>query len=278
MAGELGFEPRLTESESAVLPLNYSPICACAARCFSQNDVKRFLRPQRTRRCAWRLDLGQFGRLSKSRMMRPKRGEIRRRGGPAHQDRVAGSAALVASSLLWVVSNTTQFYFIPGVIEYLLHKYMYLFSIDSPLYMAVVYCQCRFTYAFCVGDYSMSVDIFADRLARVRGRFVSTLQARIDGTDAAVPKLGGSTAAAAAAVGEAYRCMHGIVGVGPTVGFPATGRAAHDVEDVLRPAQNERRGLSDNEIAALRERLFSLRAAAEREMQHFYRGLKVTQD
>ena len=26
VAGELGFEPRLTESESAVLPLNYSPI------------------------------------------------------------------------------------------------------------------------------------------------------------------------------------------------------------------------------------------------------------
>ena len=26
MAGELGFEPRLTESESAVLPLNYSPV------------------------------------------------------------------------------------------------------------------------------------------------------------------------------------------------------------------------------------------------------------
>jgi hypothetical protein len=25
LAGELGFEPRLTESESAVLPLNYSP-------------------------------------------------------------------------------------------------------------------------------------------------------------------------------------------------------------------------------------------------------------
>jgi hypothetical protein len=26
LAGELGFEPRLTESESAVLPLNYSPL------------------------------------------------------------------------------------------------------------------------------------------------------------------------------------------------------------------------------------------------------------
>jgi hypothetical protein len=28
VAGELGFEPRLTESESAVLPLNYSPFKA----------------------------------------------------------------------------------------------------------------------------------------------------------------------------------------------------------------------------------------------------------
>ena len=83
---------------------------------------------------------------------------------------------------------------------------------------------------------------------------------------------------AAAAVGEAYRCMHGIVGVGPTVGFPATGRAAHDVEDLLRPAQNERRGLSDDEISTLHERLLDLRAAAEREMQLFYRELKVTSD
>jgi chemotaxis protein histidine kinase CheA len=124
----------------------------------------------------------------------------------------------------------------------------------------------------------MSVDIFADRLARVRRRFVSTLQGRIDDTDAAIPKLGRSTAGAPAAVGEAYRCMHGIVGVGPTVGFPSTGRAAHDVEDVLRPAQNERRGLSDDEIEMLRERLLDLRAAVEREMQLFYRELKVTLD
>lgn len=124
----------------------------------------------------------------------------------------------------------------------------------------------------------MSVDIFADRLARVRRRFISALQGRIDDTDAAIPKLGGGTATAAAAVGEAYRCMHGIVGVGPTVGFPATGRAAHDVEDVLRPAQNERRGLSDGEISRLRQRLLDLRAAAEREMQLFGRELQVTSD
>ena len=129
-----------------------------------------------------------------------------------------------------------------------------------------------------VGDYSMSLDIFADRLARVRRRFVSTLQGRIDDTSAAVDKLAAKAPAAASAVGEAYRCVHGIVGVGPMVGFPSTGRAAHDVEDVLRPAQNERRGLSEDEMLILRGRLEELRAAASREMQDFYRELKVSQE
>jgi len=55
----------------------------------------------------------------------------------------------------------------------------------------------------------MSVDVFADRLARVRHRFVSTLQGRIDDTDASIPKLRQGTAGAAAAIGEAYRCLHG---------------------------------------------------------------------
>ena len=32
LAGELGFEPRLTESESAVLPLNYSPTGLAGSR------------------------------------------------------------------------------------------------------------------------------------------------------------------------------------------------------------------------------------------------------
>ncbi len=39
MAGELGFEPRLTESESAVLPLNYSPIALPISRLFEPADV-----------------------------------------------------------------------------------------------------------------------------------------------------------------------------------------------------------------------------------------------
>jgi chemotaxis protein histidine kinase CheA len=124
----------------------------------------------------------------------------------------------------------------------------------------------------------MNNDAFAERLARVRRRFVSTLEGRIDDTAASLPKLGKDTPGAATAVGEAYRCVHGIVGVGPTVGFPTTGRAAHEVEELLRPAQNERRGLRDEEVSPIRERLAGLRAAAMREMQVFYRDMKVMQD
>jgi chemotaxis protein histidine kinase CheA len=124
----------------------------------------------------------------------------------------------------------------------------------------------------------MSVDAFDDRLTKVRRRFVSKLRDRVDATDALIPKLGGDTAGAAAAAGEAYRCMHSIVGIGSTVGFPATGRAAHEVEDLLRAAQNEHRGLSDDEISKLRERLIALRAAVEGEMQLVCRELNVTLD
>jgi len=115
----------------------------------------------------------------------------------------------------------------------------------------------------------MTVDPFTDRIARVRRRFATTLAGKIDETCAAIPQLSDVSPAAAAAVAEAYRCIHGIVGVGPTVGFPASGRAAHDVENVLRPSQRERRGLTADEIVRLTKTLQVLREAATRELQSF---------
>jgi len=117
----------------------------------------------------------------------------------------------------------------------------------------------------------MTDDIFADRVAKVRQRFVATLEAKIEETSAALPKLGGVAPAdaAAAAVSEAYRAMHAIVGIGRTVGFPDTGRAAHDVEDVLRPPYQAGRGLSDDEIFHLKDSLQALRTIAARELQSF---------
>lgn len=116
----------------------------------------------------------------------------------------------------------------------------------------------------------MTVDAFADRLARVRQRFVSTLQAKINDAYAAVPRLADQAPSAASAVGGTCRCMHGIVGVGPTVGFPATGRAAHDVEDLLRSAQHNRRGLTADEVILFEKRLDVLREAAKLELQFLY--------
>lgn len=113
----------------------------------------------------------------------------------------------------------------------------------------------------------MTVDAFADRVGRVRQRFVTSLPGKIDQTFAALPNLGGVEQPAAAAVAEAYRCMHGIVGIGRTVGFPATGGAAYDVEDVLRAPYHAGRGLTDDEISRLKNTLQLLREIAARELQ-----------
>lgn len=115
----------------------------------------------------------------------------------------------------------------------------------------------------------MTADPFTDRLARVRDRFAKTLAGKIDETFAAVPKLSSVAPSAAAAVAEAYRCVHGIVGVGPAVGFLATGNAARDVETVLQTAQHERRGLTAEEIELLTKTLQVLRAVAGRELRPF---------
>ena len=113
----------------------------------------------------------------------------------------------------------------------------------------------------------MTDDIFAERVAKVRQRFVSSLGEKIDTTYAALPGLGGTEPPAVAAVAEAYRCIHGIVGIGRTVGFPAIGTAAHDVEGVLRPPYHAGRGLTDDEISLLKTSLQTLRDVATRELQ-----------
>jgi chemotaxis protein histidine kinase CheA len=114
-----------------------------------------------------------------------------------------------------------------------------------------------------------AADRLAERVAMVRRRFASTLEARIDGANAALPALCGATAAAAA-VAEVYRCVHDIVGIGRTVGFLATGDAAHDVEDVLRPSYRAGRGLNAAEITPLEKSLQKLRESAARELQCYY--------
>jgi|HubBroStandDraft_2_1064218.scaffolds.fasta_scaffold626976_1 hypothetical protein len=120
----------------------------------------------------------------------------------------------------------------------------------------------------------MSDDQFTHRLAKVRHRFVSALESKIEDAYAAMPKLSGPDSVTVEAVDATYRGMHGIVGVGPTVGFPATGQAARSAELALFAAQHEKRGLAPPEIAMLSKALLGLREAATRELQLYYSGLR----
>jgi hypothetical protein len=108
---------------------------------------------------------------------------------------------------------------------------------------------------------------FAERLARVRQRFITSLESKITDSYEALPTLVGEGATVHDAVAEAYRCVHGIGGIGPSVGFADTGRAARNAEVVLLAPFRERRALSATELDAFRKALLGLRDAARRELQ-----------
>jgi hypothetical protein len=110
-------------------------------------------------------------------------------------------------------------------------------------------------------------DLFSERLAAVRNRFALTLEGKIADTVAAVPHLAGDATSAIEAVAESYRRIHGICGVGPSVGFVMTGQAAREVETILLGPFRLKRGLNADEIARLERMLAALTAAAQSEVQ-----------
>ena len=119
---------------------------------------------------------------------------------------------------------------------------------------------------------AVAVDPFAEHLARVRQRFVAALESKIEDTFAAIPDLSGETSDVIEAVGETYRRIHGIVGIGPTVGFAGTGRAARHLENILLYPYQAERGLTVEEIDAFKKALHTLRETAAGELQTFYSG------
>ena len=108
---------------------------------------------------------------------------------------------------------------------------------------------------------------FADRIAKIRARFVSKLSDNIRETDAALQHLTGGESGAIDAVAAVYRRFHDICGIGETIGFEATGRVARILDAILIGPFREQRGLSGDELAKLKEALQSLRATAQTEMQ-----------
>ena len=108
----------------------------------------------------------------------------------------------------------------------------------------------------------MEPDEFAERLAVIRKRFATKLVTRINDTEAALPTLAGDAPGVTEAVATTHRCIHELCGIGPTVGFDATGRAARTMERILLEPSRSGRSLSAEEIAGLRAGLVELRNAA----------------
>ncbi len=107
-----------------------------------------------------------------------------------------------------------------------------------------------------------------ERLAQVRGRFAAALDGKIADSIAALEQIssGGETIEIAV---TAHRRLHELCGIAPTLGFPATGKAARSAEAAMREAAKAKRALQPAEIGALKSGLEALRSAAAGELQAF---------
>lgn len=107
---------------------------------------------------------------------------------------------------------------------------------------------------------------FAERIAQVRARFAAKLVDKLQQTDSALPHLAGDGTESADAVEAAYRRLHDVCGIAPTVGFEETGRAARILDAILIGPFRDRRGLSNDELTRLKDGLAALRIVAQTEL------------
>lgn len=108
-------------------------------------------------------------------------------------------------------------------------------------------------------------DPFAERLAAVRLRFVAKFDACIDVIVSAMSQSDCEDGLDNLAL--AHREAHGLCGVGPTLGFVGTGKAARLIERILLAALKSERSLTDDEIPRLLEGISLLRSTAAAEMR-----------
>jgi chemotaxis protein histidine kinase CheA len=107
-------------------------------------------------------------------------------------------------------------------------------------------------------------DPFAERMAAVRQRFIAKLDARIDMIASAMAQPGCEVGLGTLAL--AHREAHSLCGVGQTLRFVGTGKAARSIEQLLLAAVTAKRALTDDEILRLGEGIALLRSAATAEI------------
>jgi hypothetical protein len=116
----------------------------------------------------------------------------------------------------------------------------------------------------------MYTNEFDARLARVRHRFATTLESKIIEAVVSADRMSrGHTEIKY--VLDSYRHLHNICGIGPTVGFVATGDAARAAEGALLRAYREKRAMTEAEVLGLKKALHQLRLAAASELQWMHK-------
>jgi hypothetical protein len=111
----------------------------------------------------------------------------------------------------------------------------------------------------------LEVDEFTKRLARIRERFASTLSSKVDDSFASLSHFSDATGVETIIV--THRRLHEMCGIAPSVGFPATGKAARSAESVLRDPAKFKRLLTPAETLAFTAELNGLRRAAQFDLQ-----------
>jgi hypothetical protein len=116
----------------------------------------------------------------------------------------------------------------------------------------------------------MHADQFKIRLAKVRHRFAITLEGKIKDAVVSADHMTDGRGEVTKHISNSYHNLHGICGVGPSVGFAATGAAARTAEVALMQAHHEKRGLTEREVLSLKKALENLRVAAASELRMMY--------
>ena len=112
----------------------------------------------------------------------------------------------------------------------------------------------------------MAADVFSERLAAVRERFIAKLSTRMKSVEEALRLCSHGSPGTGMAIAVAHREMHELCGLAPIVGFVGTGRAARELEQMLLAPVKSIRDPTPDEIVRMRAALDVLRAIVPTEM------------
>ena len=101
----------------------------------------------------------------------------------------------------------------------------------------------------------MDEKAYMERISTIRSRFSLRIADEIRTTVAVADYLTSPEAEVIEEIATIYRRFHSVCGIGATIGFDATGRAARTLDAILVGPFRDRRHLTPDEVKQLKEGL-----------------------